>query len=139
VLEVRPHAGDVEVGTVEDQDRGRPVEPAHQRLVGRVAGRGLGAQGVEAGGQHVVQAAQPASLDPRRLLGLGDGVTHEQGLAAARRTDHRHPPGAPDRGRETALDLFPPETRLQHAPKSTAAGAQIRRSTDADRRRSPTG
>jgi hypothetical protein len=90
-LEDGAGVGGVEVEPVEDEQALASVDRAAQGAGEGVPRRGLGPQALERGHEHVVEAAQRAGVDPGGDRSGGD-VAHQQGLAAARRSDDGHPP-----------------------------------------------
>ncbi len=64
MLEGRPQQHGVEVQPVDDEQLVQAVHRAAQGALGRVPGRGLGVQGVEAGGQDVLGTPDAAGVHP---------------------------------------------------------------------------
>ena len=114
LLEGWPQAVGVDVDAVDDQQRLGPVEGAAQRAGGAVAGCRLGAHSVQARRQDGVGGAQSLRVDPRRRLGARREVADQQGLAAARRSDHADPARARQRVVELKVDALAPQTGGQH-------------------------
>jgi len=112
-LDGRTGAGGVEVEAVEDEQAVASVERAAEGAGQRVTRSGLGAEARQGGEEHLVEAVQGAGVHPRDPQSLC-GVAHEQGLAAARRTDHGHPARLLEGAVQRTPDVLATETGGQH-------------------------
>ena len=117
LLEGRPEPLGVDVHAVHHQQRAGAVESPAQGPAGRVAGCGVGPQPVQARGEHRLRAGQAVRVDPGRLRRPGREVPHQQGLAAARRSDDAHPPGALQGVVQLGVDALATQTGCQHLGK----------------------
>ena len=117
LLEGRPEPLGVDVHAVHHQQRAGAVESPAQGPAGRVAGGGVGPQPVQARGEHRVRAGQAVRVDPGRLRRPGREVPHQQGLAAARRSDDAHPPRALQGVVQLGVDALATQAGSQHLGK----------------------